>query len=204
MDTTDHVALYAVAQRMMLLLVGPMIIGNAVLPPVVAQLHSSNHLKRLERVIRSISGLILLPSLILMAILVFKGRIILNDMFGAYYSEAYPLLIVLCAGQTLNIATGAWQTVMPMTGNKRQMLITSAIALTTQLSLGLILGRSYGVMGVAIGFAASIVITNLTGMLFVHQRLGIWTFASLDLKTLKEAIGLVVGRFSRKTALQRP
>jgi O-antigen/teichoic acid export membrane protein len=202
MDTTAHVALFAVAQRMMVLLTGPMIISNAVLPPIVAQLHSSNQLQKLERVIRSISGLILLPCLVVLSILVFGGRIMLHDLFGAYYGDAYPLMIVLCAGQVLNIATGAWQTVMPMTGHKDQMLITSAIALVTQLSLGLILGRSYGVMGVAIGFSASIAITNVVGMLFVHKRLGVWTFASLDLKTLKDATSLVAERFGRKTNWQ--
>lgn len=198
LDTTDHVALYAVAQRMMILLVAPMIISNAVLPPIVAQLHSTDQLTRLGRVIRSISGLILLPSLVLMTVLLVGGKVMLHGLFGAYYEGAYPLLVVLCIGQTFNIATGAWQTVMPMTGNKRQMLVTSAIAMATQLSLGLILGHRYGVMGVAIGFSASIVITNLLGMFFVHSRLGIWTFASFDTAMLRDAAGLVAAKFSRR------
>jgi O-antigen/teichoic acid export membrane protein len=204
LDSADHVALYAVAQRMMILLVAPTIISNAVLPPVVAQLHSSQQLQKLERVVRSICGVVLLPSMALMAVLVIGGKPILAGLFGAYYVQAYPLLAILCIGQTFNIATGSWQVVLPMTGNQRHMLLTGLIAMVVLLSLALTLGHWYGVTGVAIAIATSIVITNLTGMMFVHRTLGIWTYASVDLAMLRDAKDLVAAKlFGRKPATQR-
>ncbi len=203
MDSTEHVALYGVGQRMMMLLVGPMIISNAVLPPIVAQLHSTNQLPRLERVIRSISGMLLIPSMGLVLALVIGGKPILNGLFGPYYTAAYPILVILCLGQVFNIATGAWQTVMPMTGNQRLMLVTSIIAIATQLSLGLFLGHLYGVIGVAIGFSASLVVTNLIGMFFVHRRLGIWTYASLDVRAISDAGRMIAAKLGRKAGWQK-
>jgi len=203
-DSNDKVALYGVAQRMMLLLAGPMIISNAVLPPIVAQLHASGQIRRLERVVRSVSGLILLPSLVLTIVLTVAGKFILHGLFSAFYEAAYPLLIILCVGQTANIATGAWQTVLPMTGNQRLMLVTSVLAMAIQLGLGLWLGFLYGVLGIAISFAASVTVANLVGMLFVRWRLGIWTFASLDAATIKDASGLVLAKLrGRKAAWQK-
>ena len=204
LDTASHVALFAMAQRVVLFLIAPMIIINAILPPIVAELHSAGQLPRMERVIKSIGGLVLLPSLLLFGLLVFAGRPILQLMFGAYYEAAYPVMILLSAGQAMNIATGAWQIVLPMTGSKHQLLISSVIAVVTQFALGLGLGYFYGVLGVAIGCCASIIITNLAGMLMVRRKLGIWTYASLNWHTVREAAGTITARITHKLAWQRP
>lgn len=203
-DNNDNVALYGIAQRMMLLLAAPMIIGNAVLPPIIAQLHAAGQLRRMERVIRSVSGLILLPSLLLTVLLMVAGKLVLHGLFSAFYEAAYPLLIILCIGQTANIATGAWQTVMPMTGNQRLMLVTSVLAMVIQLGLGVWLGSVHGVLGVAISFAVSVTVSNLVGMLFVRRSLGIWTFASLDVATIRDALEMVAAKLrGRKSAWQK-
>lgn len=203
-DSNDNVALYGIAQRMTLLLAGPMIVGNAVLPPIIAQLHASGQVRRLERVVRSVSGLILLPSLLLTAVLVVAGRLILGGLFSPFYEAAYPMLLILCVGQAANIATGAWQLVLPMTGNQRLTLVASIISMLVQLGLGVWLGLRYGVLGVAVSFAASVVVSNLLGMGLVRWRLGIWTYASLDLGTIRDAAGLLIAKVrGRKVAWQK-
>lgn len=190
-DTPKHVALYGVAQRLQLLLAAPLIIGNAVLPPIIAQLHAAGQMPRLERVIRSVSGLILLPEIALTLMLFAFGDVILGKLFGQFYMAAFPLLLVLCAGQLLNIATGAWQMVLPMTGNQRLLLLTSAIALVIQVGLGVILGSQYGVMGIAVSVAAGMAASNMVGVLLVRRSLGIWTYASLDRAMIGDAVAMV-------------
>jgi len=203
LDTASHVALLGVAQRVMQLLIAPMSVVNAILPPIIAELHGAAKLQRLEYVIKSIGGLLLVPSLLLLGLLVVAGRPLLHLFFGAYYEAAYPVLILLCAGQTINIATGAWQIVLPMTGSKHQLLTSSVIAVCTQFGLGLALGYRMGVLGVAIGYCASIIITNIAGMLLVHRKLGIWTYASLNWHTFREAFEMIMARVTRKLAWQR-
>ncbi len=200
LDTTSNVARFSVAQRLILLLSGPMIIGNMVLPPIIAQLHAAGQIKRMERVIRSVSGLILLPSLALTLALVFGGKVFLQSVFGPFYATAYPMLVILCVGQVFNVATGAWQTVLPMTGNQRLMLVISTSAMVTLLVSGLILGRLYGVMGVAVGVGTSVVVSNLVGMFTVRWRLGLWTFASLDPALVGAAVGMLKARIQGRRA----
>lgn len=192
LDTASHVALFGVAQRFVLLLITPMVVINAILPPIIVQLHGADQLRRMERIIKLMGGMVLLPSLILLALLAVAGRPLLHSLFGAYYQAAYPLMIILCVGQVINIATGAWQIVLPMTGNKRQILTTSVLALVTQFGVGVSLGYRMGVLGVAIGFCVSTVITNLVGMLLVHRKLGIWTCASLDWQSVRDARELIL------------
>lgn len=204
LDTSAHVALYGVAQRFVLLLVAPMVVINAVLPPVISQLHVSMQLKQMERIVRSVSGLLLIPTIALLAVLVVGGKPMLSLLFGAFYENAYLILVVLCLGQVVNIATGAWQVVLPMTGARHQMLASSMIAVITQLVLGLALGYRFGVLGVAIGFCASTVITNIVGMFFVHHKLGIWTYAAWSRCTMKGAVEMIATRILRRVVWSKP
>lgn len=197
-DTADQVALFGVAQRFALLLIAPTVMINAVLPPVIAQLHSEHQLLRLQHIVRSFSGLILLPALALLLVLVPAGAPLLRTLFGAHYEASYPILLLLCAGQVVNIATGAWQIVMPMTGTKQQLLVNSLISMLVLLVLGTILGSMAGVLGVSAAYCASMVTTNLIGAFLVRQKLGIWTFASLNLRTLQDARDLVEARLRRR------
>ena len=204
LDTASHVALFGVAQRFVLLLITPMVVINAILPPIIVQLHGADQLRRMERIIKLMGGMVLLPSLILLALLVVAGRPLLHSLFGAYYEAAYPLMIILCAGQVINIATGAWQIVLPMTGNKRQILATSVIALVTQFAVGVSLGYRMGVVGVAIGFCVSTIITNLAGMLLVRRKLGVWTYASLNWQSVRDASELILAPWLRRRSWQKP
>lgn len=196
-DTPDQVALFGVAQRFALLLIAPTIMINAVLPPIVARLHADNQLQRLQRIVRSFSGLILLPALLVLMVLVPAGGPLLRVLFGAHYEASYPILLLLCAGQVVNIATGAWQIVMPMTGSKQRMLVSSLISMLVLLVLGTVLGSVSGVVGVSLAYCASMITTNLVGAFLVRQELGIWTFASLNLRTLREARDMVEARLRR-------
>lgn len=204
LDSPEHVALFGVALKFAILLLTPLLIVNAVLPPIVAQLHAARELKRLERIIRAISGLLLLPCLAFLAVLVIAGHQLLRILFGPYYEASYPLLILLCAGQIANFAAGAWQIVLPMTGGRYQMLAGSTIAVSVQLLVGIALGLRLGVLGVAIGFCASTVIANIVGMLLVHRKLGIWTFASFEWRTMRDAFNMVAAKFGHKAAYKKP
>jgi O-antigen/teichoic acid export membrane protein len=203
LDTSAHVALFGVAQRFVLLLLAPMVVINAVLPPIVSQLHASMQFARLEKIVRSIGGLLLLPMLGVLALLVVGGKPLLHVLFGAYYENAYAMLLILCLGQVVNIATGAWQIVLPMTGQRHQMLAASGVSVIVQFVLGVVLGHWFGVLGVAIAFCASTVITNLLGVVLVYRQLGIWTYATVNRRAVQDVNGMILARLSRRTAWQK-
>jgi O-antigen/teichoic acid export membrane protein len=196
-DIATQVALFAIAQRFVSLLTAPLTIVNTLLPPVVAELHTRGEIRRMERVVQAVGGLAALPCLVLLALVVLAGRPILGVLFGQHYEAAYPLLVVLCIGQVANIATGAWQVVLPMTGHRQQMLRVGIAAGAVQLASCFAGGWYAGVLGVAIGASAGAVAGNLLGMMTVRRHLSIWTFVSVRRAVLSEALALLGSRMAR-------
>lgn len=196
-DSADQVALFAIAQRFVLLLTAPLAIVNALLPPVVAGLYARAETARLQSVVQAVGGLASLPCVLIMALLVVAGRPTLGALFGAHYEAAYPMLVVLCVGQVANILTGSWQIVLPMTGHRKQMLRVSMSAAVVQLAGTVAGGYALGAIGVALGSSIGAVFGNLLGVATVRRHLGIWTFISLRRSVLTDAVALLASRAAR-------
>jgi len=192
-DITSHVALFGIATRALALIVAPMVVVNAVLPPIVARQYSSGDLVGMGRLVRTVSCIMLVPLLIFIGIVVVDGRPLLGLAFGDYYQASYPLLLVLCLGQVANFSTGAWQVVLPMTGARFEALLSSGLGLLVLAIVGAIAGGRFGVLGVALAVALSNVSSNLVGMYLVRRKLGIWTFAYLDSATWRYGISALRG-----------
>ena len=199
-DIPEHVALFGLAQQFVILAITPMVIGNSIVPPIIAELYNRGELTRLERVAQSIAALFSIPSAGLFLLLLFVGHALLGTLFGAFYYNAYPLVLILCAGQVANVATGTWQFVLPMAGQKNQMLLLSLFSASLQVVTGIVGGHYWGVYGVAWAFCLSMVVSNLAGMIVVRRRLGIWTFVWLDRKILVEIVSMVKSKLSRRRA----
>jgi O-antigen/teichoic acid export membrane protein len=178
-DDSADVAQFGVAQRLVLVLMAPMLVINSVLPPAVAQLHAAREPQKLERLVRTTSGVGFVASFAALLAIVVVGKPLLAFAFGAFYQGAYPILVLLCVAQVIGISLGAWQVVLPMTGGSRQMLIASAVALVSQLVLGTALGQ-YGVIGVSVAVCLSMLLSSFTGMYFVRRKVGISTIAAFD------------------------
>ncbi|HVI58791.1 MAG TPA: lipopolysaccharide biosynthesis protein [Luteimonas sp.] len=196
-DSADQVALFAIAQRFVLLLTAPLAIVNALLPPVVAGLYARAETARLQNVVQAVGGLASLPCVLILALLVVAGRPTLGALFGAHYEAAYPMLVVLCVGQVANILTGSWQIVLPMTGHRKQMLRVSTSAALVQLAGTVAGGYALGAIGVALGSSIGAVFGNLLGVATVRRHLGIWTFISLRRSVLTDALALLASRAAR-------
>lgn len=195
-DTAGNVALFAIAERFALLMTAPLTIVNLLLPPVVAELHARGETRRMGRVVQAVGGLASLPCIVILLFIVLAGRPTLGLLFGEHYQAAYPMLVILCAGQVANMATGAWQVVLPMTGLRRQTLRVSMWAAAVQFSCSIVGGWYAGVLGVAIGASAGAVAGNVLGLLVAHRQLGIWTFISMRRAVLTEAVALLARRMA--------
>lgn len=201
-DTAAHVALFGAAAKFALLLATPATIVGAVLPPIVAELHAAGNMERLARVVRSVVGVVLVPCFALLLIVIFLGNPLLRILLGTYYAGAYPLLVLLSVAQIINVAAGAWVFVSIMTGGKRELAFGSTGAVILQLIVTIPLGLNFGVLGVAIGVCASLVISNIFGTVLVWRRLRIWTFAMPRWADLMEVSRVIFRRLGRNTILQ--
>jgi O-antigen/teichoic acid export membrane protein len=194
-DTAEHVALLGVAQRFVLLLTMPLIVISAVLPPIISELYTRGETDRLERVVRSLSGIVSLPCVVLLVVLVVFGPYLLGQLFGEFYRDAYLPLVALCAGQLANITTGAWYIVLPMTGKNRETLALSVFMGVFQMLLCWQGATFWGVNGVAIAFCICAVVGNIIGMIVVRHSVGIWTFVSFDHRAMRQCLDMVRSKF---------
>jgi O-antigen/teichoic acid export membrane protein len=182
----ENVALLGAAQRLMLLVIAPMVLATSVLPPLVARLHYQQEVKKLGRVVQSFAGLIAIPSFAIFIFFLLFGDDVLANIFGEYYRRSYQLLLLLCMGQVANCATGAWQIILPMTGRRREALLLGIGGFLAQLLFCAGLGWKWGVLGIAAGFSLAMIVLNLMGMFVVRKILGIWTFSYTNPRQLIE------------------
>ncbi|WP_242102848.1 oligosaccharide flippase family protein [Lysobacter sp. M2-1] len=195
-DSSENVALFAIADRFVLLMTAPLTIVNMLLPPVVAELYARGENKRMERIVQAVGGLASLPCIVILLLIVLIGRPVLGTLFGAHYEAAYPILVILSVGQIANIVTGSWQVVLPMTGLRRQTLHVTMWAGAVQILACTIGGYVAGVVGVALGSCVGSLTGNVLGLAAARRHLGIWTFISLRRAVLTDAVTLLSKRIA--------
>ena len=170
-----EVALYGVAARLVLVVGVPLAVVNAVLPPLIGELHVRGEIDRLERMIRSAASVAAIPSTVLLATFILAGGPILGLAFGSYYRLAAPSLGLLSVGQLAGVWTGSCGYLLIMTGHQRDMMWSSLVSGAVTVVGGLATVSRLGSVGVA-GAVAAGMVTQQTLMLWrARRRCGIWT-----------------------------
>lgn len=199
-DTPENVALYGAAQRFVALVMAPLAIVNALLPPFAAELHSRGEFDRLERIARAVAGLAGLPAIIILIVFVLAGRQIMVRLFGEYYEASYPLLVLLGLGQLVNVLTGSCFIILAMTGHKRYVMLITTLSASILMIGGAVGGYYGGVLGVALISCLTTSLHNLLGMWCVYKELKMWTFISLQPSLFFELFKRIRGKRRRVTA----
>ncbi len=177
-STQDEVALYGVAARTVSMVVLPLMIINAVLPPVIAEMFAKGRLEELEVNLRVLATYAGIPSIVLLGAFVFFGDIILAMLFGASYQEAAIILAMLSLGQLANVWAGSNGLVLINTGQQLTMMFISLGTGLLMVSLAYLVVGSYGGVGVAASAAFALCLQNLIMLIVVKQRVGVWTHMS--------------------------
>jgi O-antigen/teichoic acid export membrane protein len=103
------------------------------------------------------------------------GRPALSFIFGPEFGAAYLPLLILCAGQLVNAATGCAILLLNMTGNERYPLLATMVAAFLNVMLNLLLIPPYGIHGAAIATASSTAALQLWAGWLAWRRTGIDT-----------------------------
>ncbi len=173
-ESADTVGIYAVASKTALLTSLILVSVNSIAAPKFSAFYVSNNLNAMAKLARQstllMTGLVLLPT----AVLLLWPEWILR-LFGAEYAAGATALMILALGQLINVACGSVVYLLMMSGHEKTvrnvMLSTAAI----NIALNILLVQRYGIEGVAVATAASVVIWN-TWMLFaVRKYLGFWS-----------------------------
>lgn len=171
----EDVAVYGAALRLVTLVVTPLTIVNAVVPPIIAQMSVQDRKQELEDTLRNTATIAGLPALVILAILVFFGESILGVVYGDYYRTGGVVLSLLALGQLANGWAGSCGLTLMMSGHQVTMMIITVISGIITAGSAILLVKEHGMIGVAIGASCGLIIQNLMMWLAARIKTGVWT-----------------------------
>lgn len=174
---SSEVAQYGAAARLLALVMMPMLIGNVILQPLVADLSGRGEFARIQRLAGTIATVSSGVALCALAGIWFAAESILGIAYGEYYRSAATVLILLCSGQAINVLAGPGAIVLMMSGGQKPVM---AISMTCGVLLsigGTIAGLSFGMVGIAAVAGIANALHGLLCLITVWRRNGIWVSA---------------------------
>jgi O-antigen/teichoic acid export membrane protein len=152
---------------------------NAVLfmaAPLISELFASGDKVKLQRLVTLTGRLNVAVSLPVVLALVFAGRVILS-WYGPTFVTAYPVLLVLVAGQLTGAMLGALAGfLMTMTGHHNRAAVIIGGSAVLYLLLTFVLTRLFGAVGTAASTVIAFLARHVVLEIDIRRRLGIEAF----------------------------
>lgn len=186
--TQEEVAIYGAAARFVVLVTMPLMIVNAVLPPVVAEMYARGEKGRLERTMRPLATLTGIPSLLALVTFVVAGGPILGFLYGDFYRSGAVVLALLSVGKLAAVWAGSCGLTLQMTGHQTLMMWISIASGLLFVVGALLVVKDYGATGIASVGAASIVFQNVVMVLVAKKKTGIWTHVMFSAPAIRKLL----------------
>lgn len=177
----EEVAVYGAVARIVTLVTIPLLIVNAVAPPLIAEMHSQEKTKEMEKAMRTVVTFAGLPSLIVLGLFIFFGDFILGLCFGEHYQVGGVMLVILSVGQLANVWAGLCGQTLILTGHQMTMMVIAIVSGLFMIIGAWLLVEAYGGIGVASAAATGIIIQNVLMVLFAKSKVGIWTHVDINI-----------------------
>lgn len=176
----DEVAVYGAVVRLVSIISMPLMVVNAVIPPIIAEYSAQRRTKELERLLRASATLVGLPSVAFMLMFLVFGEFFLGNIFGSYYIAGTTALSILCVGQMVNVWCGSCGFTLMMIGRQSLVMVITVASSALTVALCLLLVERHGATGVAIAATAGLTLQNILMWLGVKATAGIWTHMSMS------------------------
>jgi O-antigen/teichoic acid export membrane protein len=186
LGSQEEVAVYGAAARMMLLVGMPLLITNAVVPPIISEMYFKGRVRELERVLRVTATLAGIPACLLLLLFILAGEPIMGLVYGNFYRAGALVLAVLSIGQLANVWAGSCGITLMMSGHQVTMM-----SITVFSGLFVVCGatwavQNYGMIGVASIAAMGLVLQNVLMLLMARVQTGVWTHVGFQFSRLRE------------------
>jgi O-antigen/teichoic acid export membrane protein len=132
---------------------------DTALAPMIARVWAQRDRARIERVYQDISRLILTCATPLCVVMIVFAREVLA-VFGEGFAAGASCLVVLAAGQLVNSAAGAANTVLLMSGHSRLVMINTVVSGLALIAATAVLTSRWGMFGAAAAASATLCLVN--------------------------------------------
>lgn len=153
LSSPEEVGIYQVALRLSGLLLVLLGASNWVLAPWFSRFHALDDRERFQTVVTRSTRAVFMATLVIFAVMVVAGRPLLELFFGEEFQQAYPLLLLLGAGQLVNVASGPVVNLLSMSGGQKALAVGVGAAAVANILLCSLLIPVYGALGAAISVA---------------------------------------------------
>jgi O-antigen/teichoic acid export membrane protein len=170
--TADEIGVYSAALRAGQVIVLFLTSVNLMFSPFVADLHNRGEIARLDTLFKTLTRWTVAATMPLFLLLAVVPDAALG-IFGQGFGEGRSALLILLAGQFVNVATGSVGFVLIMVGRTGWDLTVYAGSLATSLGLAFWLCPRYGMTGAAIANAVTFAVANAARLFLVKRFVGI-------------------------------
>ena len=153
----------------------------SVIPPLVAGEYAVGNKQKVEKLVRLGASFGFGSTLLSVIAFAAWGRAVLSSLFGVFYSQAYPLVLVLAVGELVNAWAGAIGVVLMMTAYQRVILKISLLTVFLGLCVGYLGVVRWGSMGMAWAASLSLALYNVLMVVFLYKKEHIKSYALLPL-----------------------
>lgn len=191
-----EVGIYQAAAQLSMLF-ATVVLGsfNAILTPMIADLHQQSEMERLQELYRVTTKWTLYVSLPLFLIVAFASHEIMYIVFGEQYVDGALPLLVLSAGQLFNAATGAVGFLLVMTGRQNRWFVISTVMLIFLVLLNWAFIPAIGSLGAALSTTLTVSMLYLIGLHQVRTQIRLWPYDRRYVKGLLAAASTVGALF---------
>jgi O-antigen/teichoic acid export membrane protein len=137
-----------------------------------ANLYALRDLERLQRLVVRLTRITMLLSLPAIVAMIGFGQWYLF-LFGHGFAAARTTLAILSAGQVVNVASGCAGMLLAMTGHERRLARAIAAGAIANVTLSCALAPRWGAEGVAVAYAASMILWNIWAAIDLYRVTGI-------------------------------
>jgi O-antigen/teichoic acid export membrane protein len=161
LTTSALVGVFRVANSVAVLVALPVSLVHVVVAPMISKLHAAGQRKEMQKILSWTAIIMVAGVSSLMLPLVFFGKLLLETIFGAEFSQSALPLVILCIGNLIGAAFGAGAILLNMTGHEKRVTRSFGISLVVLVVASFFLIKILGIIGAALANSISYVVWSV-------------------------------------------
>ena len=165
----ESVGIYSIAMRIAMLVSFVLVAVNSASSAKFSEFYQSKNIKELSNYCSRSTNLIVIISLPVLILLIIFSNYILA-IFGAEFVVGSTVVMILCFGQFINVATGSVGQILAMTNREKLLRRSILIGMITNIILNFILVPIYDIQGAAIATSISWAVSTIFAFYYVRKE----------------------------------
>ncbi len=140
--------------------------------PKIAAMFASGRRGEVQAVLSDVAHWTFWPALAATLLLVVFGSFVLS-LLGPDFAGAYPVMIIIAVGHTLNAAAGATVGLLGVTGHHAIASRVTLIGLVANMTMTAVAVPVFGIVGAAVAFSLASVLTTAAQAVVAYRYAGV-------------------------------